>query len=267
MSGRNISLPRIAHMYSLKDFRVLLLDDGNSDQFKECLQNISKNISLTEDNNFLDQVNIQKFMDKSPCMQLNQYPECSTYCKSHNQLMASHDKEFLTTMRYALPQRKIKLDPIDLEEKNMAEKLFGTKSILDLSNQIAPLSQVLFCQNRKEGFAGDDLGMKGKFCDEFFPTPTDQGMCLTKNLDIKEILHNNKLFGPIFEADKQNAATNIEVGSLWGETSLVIFSGANSKYDMDQHYCLTYRCYVGNGKIQFQLHQSKELAHFFIDRY
>ena len=267
LSGQDLSLPKITHMYSLKDFNVLLLENDNSYQFLKCLRNISNEISITNENDFLDQVNIQKFMNKSPCLELNRYPECSTYCKWHNDLFTSQGMtEFLTVMRYALPQRKILLDPIDLGERNIAEKLFGTKNTYDLSNLIAPMSQILFCQNRKEGFAGDDIGMKGKMCDEFFPTPTDQGICMTKNMDIKEIVHNNKLFDPIFEADKQNAATNIEGGSLWGETSLVLFSGANENYEMDQHYCLTYQCYVGEGEIQFQLHQSKELAQLFIDR-
>ena len=34
---------------------------------------------------------------------------------------------------------------------------------------------------------GDDLGMIAKACNEFFPTPTDQGICLTTNMDTKEI--------------------------------------------------------------------------------
>merc|ERR1712016_117503 len=45
--------------------------------------------------------------------------------------------------------------------------------------------------------------MFAKACNEFFPTPTDQGICLTKNMDIKDVIKTNKEFENLFDADLQ----------------------------------------------------------------
>ena len=50
---------------------------------------------------------------------------------------------------------------------------------------------LVFCHEIETGFIGDKLkgmqwfGIPAKFCNDFFPTPTDLGLCMTRNLDIK----------------------------------------------------------------------------------
>ena len=73
-------------------------------------------------------------------------------------------------------------------EKELAEKLFGKNRIKGLKHMTTPFPLPFICYNEKEGFVGDDLGMFAKACNEFFPTPTDQGICLTRNMDIKKVM-------------------------------------------------------------------------------
>ena len=78
------------------------------------------------------------------------------------------------------------LEPSKIE-KELATKIFGEKRTRDLKHKIAPFPLILFCYREDEGFLGEDFGMFAKACNEFFPTPTDQGICLTTNMDTKEI--------------------------------------------------------------------------------
>ena len=61
-------------------------------------------------------------------------------------------------------------------EKDLAAKIFGKNRIRGLKHKIAPLPLPFLCYKEKEGFVGDDLGIFAKACNDFFPTPTDQGI-------------------------------------------------------------------------------------------
>ena len=56
----------------------------------------------------------------------------------------------------------------------------------------------IICSSSKL-FTGDDIGLAANVCNAFFPTPTDVGLCLTKDLDIKTIAKSNDLFDFILE--------------------------------------------------------------------
>ena len=75
----------------------------------------------------------------------------------------------------------------------MAEKLFGKENLKQsgLVNYKSPFPLVLYCKNRTEhGFSGIDIeGHSTKFCNSFYPTPTDIGMCMSQNLNVGNILH------------------------------------------------------------------------------
>ena len=79
-----------------------------------------------------------------------------------------------------------------LAEKDLATKLFGKTKTRDLEHMIAPFPLILHCYKAKEGFVGDDLGMFAKACNEFFPAPTDKGICLTKNMDMHRVVETKK---------------------------------------------------------------------------
>ena len=120
--------------------------------------------------------------------------------------MKQNKEDFLTIMRYSLPQRKIALNPILPNEKEIASKLFGKNKIKDLEHSIAPMSMPIYCEKKETGFIGDNLGMSEKFCDEFFSTPSDNGICLTKDLNINEIMYPNDQYEQLLETNLRNKA-------------------------------------------------------------
>ena len=92
----------------------------------------------------------------------------------------------------------------------------------DLNSNFAPSPLPILCYNNRIGFTGDDLGMSGKVCNDFFPTPSDSGICLTKNLDVKEIIHIKGAYFSLFEPKTQMPAMKIENGTTWGGISFIL---------------------------------------------
>ena len=82
----------------------------------------------------------------------------------------------------------------------------------------------LFCHKMDVGFTGEDVGIAERVCNEFFPMPTDRGICLTKNMDIKTITNVEKPYDDLFESKSQTSAKNIESGTKWGEISFVLLT-------------------------------------------
>ena len=99
----------------------------------------------------------------------------------------------LYCLRYALPQSKISLEPMKPSEKMLAERLFGKNNLKNelVSNLPTPIPFGLFCRNLKnQEFSGEFFaGFHTKFCNNLKPTPTDVGICLTSNLNIKDMFH------------------------------------------------------------------------------
>ena len=98
-----------------------------------------------------------------------------------------------------------------------------------------------------------------KYCDEFFPTPTDIGFCLTKNLKINDVMNYNIDYDQVFESSKRKSKqTNekIDGGSLWSRNTLVILT--DGKNELRQSYPRTLNGHLN--EIIFQLHSPKELA-------
>ena len=77
-------------------------------------------------------------------------------------------------------------------EKMLSERLFGKNNILNKPpNLPTPIPFGLFCRNQKnQEFSGEFFnGFETKFCNNLKPTPTDVGICLTSNLNIKNLFH------------------------------------------------------------------------------
>ena len=263
-----VSLPDIAYLYSMVDYRELkdnLSDSGWApppslislkQSFSSCFIEVANNNSKLQTVTFSQFKKSQIGVQILPCADIIKYPVCKDYCTWHKNMIDKFNKdEFLTIMKYSLPHRKILLEPILSTEQKLAERLFGSKYIRKSFQMIAPMTMPIFCYQENKGFLGDDIGMAGKFCNDFFPTPTDDGICLTKNLDIKEVMNTNKQYDLLFEPHKQIPNTqNIKGGSLWSESTLVIYTDIN--FDLRQSYPRTHN-QPGN-EIQFQLSQHKE---------
>ena len=277
--GQNISLPQIAYLYSLIDFRALVekpediegtkidykirTSKSIDERFDKCFIEVANNFSTNKeeiDDPFKNILGAQKPPKASPCLSLEKYPQCLDYCRWHKNLFKNWKKkeEFLTVMRYALPQRKLmELDPIIPYEKELAAKVFGVDNIKNLEQGAAPLSSIIFCHSKVHGFTGDAVsGMKARLCNDFFPSPTDVGMCLAKNLKINEIMKPNEYFDTIFDSSFQPKIQKIESGTTWSEDTLVLFT------DLSNDFRQTYPRLSKNdiGEIEFQLHQPEEIG-------
>lgn len=109
----------------------------------------------------------------------------------------------------------------------------------------------IYCHRNDQGYSGDDVGKSAKFCNDFFITPSDTGMCLTKNLDIKKILKDYKKYDVMFESDLQSTQ-KIEKGTTLGRLTL-LFLMPNDYYSSKTHD-------HGLPDLKIHLHQSKDLG-------
>ena len=264
--GQHLSLPDIAYMYSTMDY-LALYDPINyplvimENSFNDCIKKAAdEELDIDEFEYFKKKKIFQNFNPKVeipnlPCLNLSHYKECVEYCQWHKNIFKEWEKgEYLAVMRYALPQRKLDLDPIPYEQQ-LAEKLFGIGNLDNLKFKIAPSAMPIFCHEKFNGFLGDDIGLSAKVCNDFFPVPSDNGICLTRNLDIKEILHENRLNNPIYEADISRSTEKILGESFWSEITMVI--STDSMNGLQQTYN---RKRQDNDFVNFQIHQSKDFA-------
>ena len=191
-----------------------------------------------------------------PCQSLRKFPSCNSYCSWHEKYFIQNNKEELfTIMKYALPQRMIKLDTTDSEQK-VAKKIFGDSHVKESPKLITPISMAIFCHKIDDGFLGDEIGINQKVCNDFFPTPTDQGICLTRNFKLDDIMKFETSYETVFETSQQVPNSNINGGTLWSETTLVIFTDATNF--LSQSY--PRESNIDLGEIQLQLHQPNELG-------
>ena len=271
--GHDISLPDIGYMYSLIDYNKILTRTAHDARdlsriilkpsFKECFVYIEQKYPKSKEfkSNYRP-MNVSENLNIFPCLEKDQHPLCSDYCSWHEEFFNTSKKDiFITIMRYTLPLRKINLNPILPTEPKIAEQVFGTSKIRkNLEYLITKTSLVAFCHQKLEGFIGENIGISDNVCADFFPAPTDAGICLTKNLDLKNIMKINKVYDKIFEKGSQNS--HIKGGTIWSETTLIVNTG--NKLPLSQNY--PRESNVVGGDIQFQLHESKEIANILLDK-
>ena len=113
----------------------------------------------------------------------------------------------LLFFRYAIPNSGLKLPPIPSIESNLAGKLFGNENLRDeLDKVLAPAPMMIYCKDQKtQDFMGEMIpGFSAKFCADFHPTPSDVGMCLTKNTNIEELFKYQEDYSNYFGANYRN---------------------------------------------------------------
>ena len=236
--GEKVSLPDIAYMFSAKDPRTIISESFNQldPDLKTCLQNISNEYfmkyedQLLENIEDLDDETIEYF--KSPCNEVHQYPQCEDYCTWHKELFTKLSKrEFLAIMKYALPQRKLLLDDTSLEERNLAKKLFGGENVMKkVQYKSSTMTNVVYiCHQMDIGLTGDTLSNGSlKACNKFFLNPSDVGLCLTKNVNIKENVNFDQDLDIVLDSNLQKPVANIEGGNLWTKKTIVIVPDRDS---------------------------------------
>ena len=124
------------------------------------------------------------------------------------------------------------------------------------------------CFNNK-GLVGDDIEeLAGKFCNDFFPSPTDVGVCQTQNFDIKKLMQFDQKYEALFESERrQEFSYSFKDEALWGEIRFGILTEPSTS-SLRELNSLLYtqsnptKHNVDLRKIQLQIHQSNEIGWF-----
>ena len=277
-----LSLPDIGFMYNIKNHDILqtfietnpnhwkhdskywfpLVSPHINDTFKDCFLHASKNQQYEDsiDSEFL----FGKVIQQSPCLEAKQ-DKCKDYCKWHADVIQNGKKsDFLSLMKLTLPPRKIIQEATELGEITFLTRLFkDSKSIKNNSQPVKTsfASPMIFCYDRSIGFTGDEVGLTSKFCDDFFPTPTDSGICLTKNLDLKSVLRPNSQYESIFKPNLRKEPKNFKGNTLWSKMTLVLFPDV----DNDFRQSIERSKKANLSEIEFQIHPSDELPNMIYD--
>ena len=117
------------------------------------------------------------------------------------------------------------LGPVADEGIKLLGKIFGENNLnANISDVKSPNPFVVFCRNHiDQDPIGDSLpGFSTKFCNDFFPAPTHTGICITKNLDTKEIIYLEEEYDGFFEVEKQSSKLTVGKDNYWAQTTVVI---------------------------------------------
>ena len=88
---------------------------------------------------------------------------------------------------------------------------------------------VIFCKDDiNQEWQGDDIRLfTSRFCSNFYPTPTDQGLCMTKNLKIDNLMSVSDGFSEIYETDKQKVPHLIQGNRINAKATYIIATNSN----------------------------------------
>ena len=118
------------------------------------------------------------------------------------------------------------MDPIGNENIKLAEKIFGSNAIKkNLSKITLPNPLIVFCRNYKnQEFTGNQLdGFSTKFCQNFFPAPTHTGICISKDLDVNEIINRpDDEYNNFLESEKHSSKLKVGKSNYWAVSTFVI---------------------------------------------
>ncbi len=166
------------------------------------------------------------YMQASPCLNPNIDPVCKEYCKFHQDLFLEKfltKEEFLTLMQLTLPSTSLKMPKFSKHEISLGQKLFGNVEMNSNFHQIASMALPIYCKTRRnQNWQGDDIGLDYNFCSDFHMTPTDVGVCMTKNLQLSSILNFPTKFSDIFRPEPEAEPVKVQGGTYWGEASFVL---------------------------------------------
>ena len=243
LPGNALNLMSIGHFYTMNDFGQMgrpdlfslinkLVLGGVPKTFELCFKQMHQEFyGSFDDPSEFRFIKISSPIIKSPCSNNSLGQNCKSYCdwhKSFFSLPQNKRKEFLSIMALSQPQRKLISQPLSQIELNLARKIFGaTRQMDSLMTSSMPL--VIFCKDRfDKDWIGDDFGSVLKFCSDFFPSPTDHGVCLSKNLDYQQLINTNEEFKTVFETSKQIFPKLIEEDKLNSRATFIINTNAGN---------------------------------------
>ena len=177
---------------------------------------------------FKKAIESSNYKSNLPCNKPIEFEECVDYCEWHENFVQNRNlQDFLTMMKYGMPQRKWISQPKSDIEQKLAAKLFGEANLKnELKDSQSPLPFSILCEKKDyekdREFYGENVGWPEPACNDFFPTPTDQGMCMSANLNIREIVHNHEEYDSLLESQFQKSPSKIQGDTLWSQKTYVI---------------------------------------------
>ena len=257
---------------------------GVPDSFHQCFKEIYEEFYKSEDEEYNEMSPIEKpiVLTPSPCSTVSKNHSCHDYCKWHKSLFNSDTltyQEFLALMKLSQPQRKVVMEPINDAEWNLTMKVFGdanseSKKKTENLQDFASMPFVIFCKDRVDKkWQGDDIGMTSSFCSDFYPTPTDQGICMTKNLNFKDMIDFSSDFTESFKGNREKSGELVQSDRLTAKATFVLYTNAGSTSSPDPGYGIKTFSKSKSwdkrrediGAVQFQIHSPGELPHMLID--
>ena len=264
----NLSLSNIANLYSVNDFEVIHeshLRDYMANfpkSFLGCFQAEQelyiKGISKNEDKDQYvyedEKIKPTKYMMKSPCYENRHHELCLEYCQWSNKFLQGKMSRanFLKIMQFALPQGNTIIED-DLKEKTLAKKIVGPANV-DMKPRYAPYPMVIFCKYFKnDAWIGDDIGLFGKVCKDFVPSPTHVGTCMTSGLDTKNTFRKPDMI-------QHQEVKKIKGGTYSGVATYILDTGQGKT---SQFFKRTKN--ANPETVQMQIHPNYEMAQIFYD--
>lgn len=220
-------------------FEIKLLEDSLP-EFVSCFNTVLNESEDLTETGFYDETNLKAINQskarslKLPCEEDQFVRECENYCNWHSNFFKSSSKEeFLTIMKYSLPQPRILFDSHIEQEQALAKRMFGVSNVGNLSHRIAPNAMPIFCFSKLDGYRGDEIGLSTKVCNEFKHMPSDIGISISNNkVNPRKILQIGKPYEAVFETDdKKNDVTNIEGGNYWSQKTYVFNTGFDNVFE------------------------------------
>ena len=258
----NISVLNFAHLHTLNDFKQLLVSEdianklgsGTTDvEIENYLANFPSSFykCFDQEKSYFEGIkfeanpeNEEPYMLKSPCIEKRNLNVCADYCNWSNESQYFFSEtNFLSLMKYALPQPKI-LSEQDESEYEMMAKIVGKESLLK-KPKVAPMPLIILCKYQKnKGWVGQDIGMDVKFCDNFVQVPSDVGVCVSGAIDTSNIFTSD------FYHD-DNKSMKIKGGTIYSSATFFL----EAEQGMESYPF----------PIKMQLHQRSDLAQILLE--
>ena len=268
--GMNISIMNFANLHTMNDFRQLLVLEEVANRLKgneyadakSYLANFPSSFykCFNQEKSYFEQMNSDEkeaYMLKSPCIEKRHPNICKEYCQWSNESQWSNffsEEEFMSLMKYALPQAMIPKEQENSEYK-MAAKIVG-KENLRKEPKFASVPLTILCKYQENvEWEGRDIGMNTKFCDNFFEVPSDVGLCISGSINTAEIFKTD-LFTNDLISKKVKGGTY--------SSSATFFLNTNSNFRPQLFERGLYGRF-DRKTIQMQIHPTTELAQILHD--
>ena len=312
LPNNELNLMTISHLYTMNDFeqfgrydlfsllneeQLLIADQrmnslslgGVPKPFRNCFKETYQDVFGSEEENVVifEETNLKNlsFLSPSICQTINQDHQCQAYCQWHKTFFdqSLYDKrEFFAMMKLSQPQRKLLIPAFSKAEMSLTKKVFGLDMSKSQQNQqnfkyFASMPLIIFCKDKlDQDWLGDDIGLSSKFCSDFYPTPTDQGLCQTKNLNYEALIRLSDGFNESFDTNQQKSSIPTQVDRLNAKATFIIATNAGDA--ISKTFSRSKKVGTNEGdvyqqrqqemkEVQFQIHPANELPQILKDSY